>query len=296
MSISESQLETWSHQGSVAQSSQTYQSVKSVLEASGTPYANKDFEVFLQGSYGNDTNIYAESDVDIVIRLDSTFYKDLSNLSKSEQDSYNNSFSVATYELSDFKRDVLATLKKSYGSDVTEGDKAIQIAARNGRRKTDVIVCSQYRKYLSFQGSLNQSYVEGIMFNTLGGIEIINYPKLHSQNLTQKHQQTASWLKPMTRIFKNMRGKMVADRLIAAKVAPSYYIEGLLFNIPSDKFGRSYVDSVVNCINWMQEADKSNFLCANEQYYLCHPSSPVTWRTENMNAFINGAVQLWNNW
>ena len=34
------------------------------------PYADKNLKVFLQGSYGNDMNIYAESDVDIVIRLD----------------------------------------------------------------------------------------------------------------------------------------------------------------------------------------------------------------------------------
>lgn len=296
MGIPESQLETWSHQGSVTQSSQTYQSVKSVLEASNTPYSGKDFEVFLQGSYGNDTNIYAESDVDIVIRLDSTFYKDLTSLSKSEHESYNNSFSVATYELSDFKRDVLLTLRQSYGSDVIEGDKAIQIAPRNGRRKTDVVVCSQYRKYETFQSSLNQSYIEGIMFRTLKGVEIINYPKIHSGNLTQKHQETSSWFKPTARIFKNMRGRMVSDRIIAAGVAPSYYIEGLLYNVPPDQFGISYEDSVINSVNWLLRADQSKFVCANEQYYLCHPSSPVTWRTENMSGFLQGVVQLWNQW
>src|SRR5690606_3547903 len=118
---------------------------------------------------------------------------DLSNLSKSEQDLYNSSFSVATYELSDFKRDVLKVLEQAYGTDVKEGDKAIQIAARNGRRKTDVIVCSQYRKYQAFQSSSNQAYVEGIMFKTLAGVEMINYPRLHSKNLTEKHKQTNSW-------------------------------------------------------------------------------------------------------
>ena len=74
MPIPESQLETWSHQGSITQSSNTYNSIKNVLEAGTTPYASKNFKVFLQGSYGNDTNIYAESDVDIVIRLDDCFF------------------------------------------------------------------------------------------------------------------------------------------------------------------------------------------------------------------------------
>jgi tRNA nucleotidyltransferase (CCA-adding enzyme) len=85
MAIPESQLETWSHQGSITQSSNTYNTIKNVLEGSTTPYANKNFKVFLQGSYGNDTNIYAESDVDIVIRLDDCFHSDLKSLSEDEK-------------------------------------------------------------------------------------------------------------------------------------------------------------------------------------------------------------------
>ena len=67
MPIPESQLETWSHQGSITQSSSTYNTIKSVLEDSTTPYAGRNFKVFLQGSYGNDTNIYAESDVEKIV-------------------------------------------------------------------------------------------------------------------------------------------------------------------------------------------------------------------------------------
>jgi tRNA nucleotidyltransferase (CCA-adding enzyme) len=93
MPIPESQLETWSHQGSITQSSNTYNSIKNVLEASTTPYADKNFKVFLQGSYGNDTNIYAESDVDIVIRLDDCFHSDLESLSEAEKAAYKQSFS-----------------------------------------------------------------------------------------------------------------------------------------------------------------------------------------------------------
>ena len=77
MAIPEAQLETWSHQGSVTQSSSTYNTIKRVVEETGAPYAGKDFKVFLQGSYGNDTNIYAESDVDTVIVLNDCWQSDL---------------------------------------------------------------------------------------------------------------------------------------------------------------------------------------------------------------------------
>ena len=69
MAIPLSQLETWSHQGAIQGSSSTYNTIKKALESSTNPYAGKSYDVFLQGSYCNDTNIYAESDVDIVIRL-----------------------------------------------------------------------------------------------------------------------------------------------------------------------------------------------------------------------------------
>jgi hypothetical protein len=55
MAIPEAQLDTWSHQGSVTQSATTYNSIKNILEAKDSPYSGKNFTVFLQGSYGNDT-------------------------------------------------------------------------------------------------------------------------------------------------------------------------------------------------------------------------------------------------
>jgi tRNA nucleotidyltransferase (CCA-adding enzyme) len=59
--------------------------MKGVLEDSSAPYAGKSYSVFLQGSYGNDTNIYADSDVDVVIATDAVFYSDLDRLSDEEK-------------------------------------------------------------------------------------------------------------------------------------------------------------------------------------------------------------------
>src|SRR5687767_1983157 len=121
MSIPESQLETWSHQGSVTQSSDTYKAIKNTLETSGSPYATKTYEVFLQGSYGNNTNIYAESDVDIVIVLKDAFLNDLKQLSDSQRAGFDAAYPNAAYTHSHFKRDVLAVLTRAYGADVTAG-------------------------------------------------------------------------------------------------------------------------------------------------------------------------------
>ena len=93
-----------------------------------------------------------------------------------------------------------------------------------------------------------------------------------------------------------MRSRLVDDGKIASDTAPSYYIEGLLYNVPNDKFGGSFGDSFVNCINWIQSADRSQFVCANEQYYLLRENSAVTWRTAKCDAFLAAVTQLWNNW
>src|SRR5689334_6595614 len=124
MGIPESQLDTWSHQGSIAQSSTTYSIIKNALESSSSGYSGKDFSIFLQGSYSNDTNIFSESDVDIVIRLNSCFYRDLSNLSDDQQAIYEGAHFTASYCYYEFKRDVLAHLQNTYGSLVKPGGKA----------------------------------------------------------------------------------------------------------------------------------------------------------------------------
>lgn len=297
MAIPESQLDTWSHQGSVTQSASTYNSIKSVLEASTTPYAGKNFSVFLQGSYGNDTNIYAESDVDIVIRLDDCFQSDLSELTEVEKAAYRSAFPDATYTHVDFKRDVLSTLKKQYGSAVKAGDKAIAIDSSGARRRADVIVAIQYRRYFKFRSSYDSQYVEGICFWNGTGERIANYPKQHSANLTSKHQNTSTWFKPVIRVFKNMRSRMVADGLIASGIAPSYYIEGLLYNVPNGKLAFSYQDCVVSTLNWyLQEAAKSDLVCANEQYYLLRDGHHTCWNQSDCDEFVGAAIKLWNEW
>lgn len=297
MPIPESQLETWSHQGSITQSSNTYNAIKTVLEASTTPYAGKNFKVFLQGSYGNDTNIYAESDVDIVIRLDDCFHSDLESLSGDEKSAYKQAFSDATYTHTDFKRDVLSVLEDQYGSAVKTGDKAIAIDASGSRRKSDVIVSTQFRRYFKFRSASDSEYVEGICFFNAAGERIANYPKQHSANLTAKHQASSKWLKPMVRVLKNIRSRMVDECLIKAGVAPSYYIEGLLYNVPNEKFTHSLEDCMVNILNWYrQDAAKTDLVCANEQYYLLRDGYHTCWSQTDCDALVEAAVDLWNQW
>src|SRR5437868_14181447 len=109
MPFDEAKLTTWAKQGANAQSKDTYAAIRNVLENEHSPYKKKGktFRVFLQGSYGNDTNVYRDSDVDVVIELrESTFYNDLAKLSPQEVAAFKATYPDAAYSFSDFKADV----------------------------------------------------------------------------------------------------------------------------------------------------------------------------------------------
>ena len=295
MPIPESQLDTWSHQGAGTGSKDTYATVKLALESSDTPYASKNFTVFLQGSYCNDTNIYAESDVDVVIRLDSIYYPDLNGLSPNEKAAYEGDRTPVTYTLETFRQDVLATLTKRFGSSAKAGKKAIVIEASGSRRKADVIVAALHKTFHEYPVKTRPP-TEGILFLTDTGTRIVNFPKLHSAHCTTKHQATASWFKPAVRIMKNIRKRLVDTGQLASGAAPSYFIEGLLYNVPNDQFGTNYSTTIYNALAWVTKADRAKFLCANEQYFLIRDIAHVCWKPADADKFIAAAVTLWNNW
>ena len=296
MAISEARLDVWSKQGSVTQSSQTYGSIKLALEDRDAPYANKQYSIYLQGSYGNDSNVYADSDVDVVMCLDSTFYRDLSALSEDGVRLFTETYSDAAYGFDDFKRDVSDALRKKYGSAAKEGKKAIDVTGNGSRRDADVLVCAQFRRYIDFNLLGNESYHEGICFFLPDGQQIENFPKQHSENCTAKHQITSGWFKPTVRILKNLRNSMTDDGLYTYGRAPSYFLEGMLWNVPNEKFGRSYCATVANCLNWLaQEADRDNLVCANNLHYLLRDNSPITWNTSDFDSFLTAVCNFWNS-
>lgn len=144
MAIPEVNLRTFAEIGAQATSRDTYATISRVFDGANFG-GSLDFDVFLQGSYGNDTNIFRESDVDVVIRLNSTYTSDDSGLTPQARLARATQ-PWATYNHSDFQRDVLALLSVCFGDDVQRGSKAITIKAYGNRRKTDVIVALEHRK------------------------------------------------------------------------------------------------------------------------------------------------------
>src|SRR3989344_85387 len=281
MPIPESQLETWARPGASTTAKTTADSIKNALNSYRSWPSGVEFDVYLQGSYKNDTHIRGDSDVDVVVQLNSTFH---SNLSEEQKGTLG--ISPASYHLSDFRVEVLKVLRNYYGQGfITEGTKTLKLRAGNGRLSADIVVCGQYRKYKTVN---SYDYVEGMCFWS-GSRQIINYPKIHYENGVTKHKNTSEWYKPTVRIFKNLRSNLLGDN------PPSYFLECLVYNAPHLKFGNGYQNSFCNIVNWLNEADLDTFMCKNGQHKL-FGDSPEQWNTIEARSFIANVISIWNDW
>lgn len=293
MGISEAQLETWSAQGKTGQFTDTYNSIRGKLLDTSAPYPVTNCEVFLQGSYGNDTNVWADSDVDIVLKYNSAFYYDISGMSEKEQQAFNTVFSTnAEYGYTQFKADAETWIKRLYNG-VQVGKKAVLIPGSNSRRNADVLIAQQFRRYYSYEPGL-PGYHEGVAFYA-NGQRIENFPEQHSKNCTAKHKATNNNFKRMVRVFKNMRNAMIQKGMLAEGVAPSYFLEGMLYNIPNEKFMGAYRDIWGECFNWIVTADRTKLTCANELHWLVRDGTPTSWPIANFSAFTATAKKFWES-
>ena len=113
MPISETQLSTWANQGSTGSATTLYDRIKRALDADAQ-LSLRSFDVFLQGSYRNSTNIHGESDVDVVAMLDQTYMPEYGALGAFERQQVEGTASPATYHLTDFRRDVSNAIRSAF--------------------------------------------------------------------------------------------------------------------------------------------------------------------------------------
>lgn len=295
MAIPESQLETWSHQGSTKSATAIYEHIQSALRDDAT-LSRLKFHVFLQGSYRNSTNIRGDSDVDVVVKLEDTFQPDYDQLDELTKAKVKAGHRDATYTLADFRRDVSSAIQRAFPNhNITEGGKSIKIPRTANNIPADVVPCLEYRLYRPPQTFLSDAtYIDGIwLWDVQRNHSVISFPKQSYDNGVAKHERTNQWYKPTVRIFKNARGWMEDKGLIRIGTASSHAIECLLYNVPDQQFGRSYGSTFVNVVNWLSSADLTNFVCQNGIQRLF---SDGRWTEANARAFIAGLIQMWNQW
>lgn len=295
MAIPENQLQTWSHQGATASASALYERIRIALQ-NDAALRGRNFEVFLQGSYRNSTNIRGDSDVDVVAMLRDTFKPDYSQLNEYTRATVQAGHQDATYTLEDFRGDVANAIRRAFPTHaITEGGKSIKIPRTANNIPADVVPCLEYRLYRPPQTLLGDAtYIDGIwLWDVQRNHAVTSFPRQSYENGVGKHGRTNEWYKPAVRIFKNARGWMEDNGLIQSGTASSHSIECLLYNVPDQQFGSGYGDTFVKVVNWLNSADLTNFVCQNGIQRLFDPGR---WTTQNARTYIGALIQMWNQW
>lgn len=292
MPFSDAQLSIWSNQGATTSSAATYAAVRRALERHEWP-SEMGWDAFLQGSYANATNIYGNSDVDIVVEDTRLYYHNLN-----DTEFQNLRLSPGTHSHLDFRREVIAALSNHFGSREvdTSGTKTIKVVPGSGRLRADVLPAHEYHYYEN--GNLRG---KGITFFTHPTQQqIVNYPKQHIENGQAKNggYRTNGNYKPSVRMFKNMRERIVGGNDQLRARYPSYFVECLIYNVPDRHIGFSRSSTFVNSVNYLSEAlndgSAREFTTASGWHWLFGPDS-VQWSEADAKAFVTDLISLWND-
>ncbi|MGC2423188.1 MAG: nucleotidyltransferase [Nitrospirota bacterium] len=304
MAIPESQLETWANPGATVTAKATHESIRNALESQSSPIANRikngTVEIYLQGSYKNDTNIRGDSDVDVIVELSTTFHHNSQELPLEQRQSHIDAYITAQYNLTEFRNDIVTALKKYYEDKFVDasGGKSIKLLPAAGRLKADIVPATKFRKYSYFNGSDSFSAARGIwLYDFKAKSEIINFPHHHYNNGVAKNSEkrTNGFYKPTVRIFKNARSYLVDNNQLTKESAPSYFLQSLIYNMPDELFGIDYQSTVYNILTFLHKYQILNFMCQNEQHLL-FGNSPEQWNLSAARNTIDKLIALWNNW
>ena len=293
MAIPESQLDTWANAPSSTLYQNSYNSVRNAISESQV-LKSRGFEVYLQGSYKNSTNIRGDSDCDIVAQLNDVYYYDISGLSSEEQQRFNSTLTSPAYTLQEFKSQVFQALQAYFGTgSIKLGNKSIKLSGNQNRANADVIVCCQYRHYTKF-GEYSQNYISGIAFFPTGStIKMVNYPKVHYDNGVTKNQTTNTAYKQFVRIFKNINSKLSEGGQIKSDLATSYFIECLIYNVINESFsGDSYQSCMYKILKHLHETDLNNHQTVSHMHWLCRGNQ---WNLTDAKGFIDAVISYWNS-
>lgn len=289
MPIPESTLDQWAAAVPPGQSSHTYEVIKNAFSRHNWPPGMRH-DVYLQGSYRNDTNIRQDSDIDVVMELTSAFHLDNSALPAHVRAAHSASFSSAQHTLDDFYRETIRALVQPFGdSQVHPGNKAVRVDGNNGRLPADVVVCQTYRYYTT-----QNHYEEGVTFRTRrDNRQVINFPKQHYANGVMKSNATRAEFKPTVRMMKRARNHMADQGSFDKDLAPSYFIECLLYNVPTTAFHHVRTATFTDVLVWLANANLDHLPCQNGIQNLFGPSQEQ-WSVENAYSFIGALANLWS--
>lgn len=234
----------WSKPPSETEEAKASSAARMIKEAirKSPALAGKNFEVYATGSYRNNTNTRADSDIDVAIVLTDACWSDLPSDGSLTREMLG--LTTATYGLTEFRDEVGRALVAKFGAGgVSAGDKAYNVHETSSRLDADAAVFLAYRRYSGKRSA------EGLWLYD-SGVEtrprsdanrrIVNWHQQHYDRGLARHEATKRRYKRVVRILKRLRTEMTEQGTPQAKAAaadvPSFLIECLCFNASDSCF------------------------------------------------------------
>lgn len=239
--------------------------------------SGENIKIFLQGSYANNTNVKAESDVDIAVIKEDNFYTLYRTEGNHPQNDSTFHFVTLPQETPTFKDRVEVCLKQSFPKKVTRHNKSIKVSGNSYRKDADTVPAKRYRNYKDNYSDDPKDYIGGIIIKPDdNGPAIVNYPEQHIKKGREKNISTNYSYKKQVRILKSIKNIMDDSGYSSSQKMSSFGLESLFWNVPNNMFqhysilGFTFEDILTylidhkNDINSFKEANGIKNLCSNK--------------------------------
>jgi hypothetical protein len=252
------------------------------------PLSKSRLSVYAKGSYANNTNVRADSNVDIAVQCHEVeYWNDDSAGAHSPAPRY-----AAIWTPDKLRAEVGAALRAKFPGQVEDaGSTAFMVKSGTARIAADVVPCFDYRYYFSSGG-----FRDGTKIFRKNGDSFENFPAQQLENGNGKNTRTRTRYKKCVRVLKHAESAMVEN--LAHRAVPSFLIECLAYNCPDALFLRySWTERVRDILahvwNGLEGGEPSEpserWLEVNECKYLFDPNQ--NWTRSDGRDFAKAA---WN--
>jgi len=289
--VSEETLAGWTAPSSSTEQDKQDRTERMIREAVDEHPAFDDCElrIFVKGSYANNTNVRADSDVDLAVECTEVEYWEESEPGARRD---NGTPYTGVWTPSKLRTELTAALKAKFSGQVDDsGRVAIEVHASTARVDADVVPCFSHRGYFPSGESRT-----GTKIFTTTGLGFENYPDQHLENGREKNKSTGHAFKKTVRILKRVANEMFIEG--DHREVPSYFVECLVYECPDVVFARStwvgtVNDALVHIWDELEGGeptdDSDRWLEVNECFYLFH--SGQKWSRTDGRDFSQAA---WN--
>ena len=205
MPITERTLSRWSHHRASTAFTQAHLPIREALEAH-TGLSKFKYEVFLQGSYKNDTNLGGASDVDVVVRLSTKLKPAVAALTgKQLQEDGSHRFVLQQWE--SFRSEALRALRARFGKTAESGRKTLKVPKGKIPADADLVVTVSHKEGIGFYLPDERRWV-------------VSFPQQHHTRGLKKEKAANMRFKRAIRMFKAARNRLVEKKVLSKEDAP----------------------------------------------------------------------------